>query len=97
MFTKTHAPAGRMNAGEKIWFWILATLGVVVCLTGIAMVAPVYGIALPAWAEALPWLTGTRADMQQANLLHAGLGIVWTAIALGHIYIGGRSASRSVG
>jgi len=88
LFGKTHAPAGRMNAGEKIWFWILATLGVVVCLTGIAMVAPVYGIAIPAWAEALPWITGTRADMQQANLLHAGLGIVWTAIALGHIYIG---------
>ncbi len=89
MFNKNkHPSAGRMNAGEKIWFWLLATLGVVVCLTGIAMVAPIYGIAIPDWAQNLPWLAGTRADMQQANLIHAGLGIVWTAIALGHIYIG---------
>jgi len=26
--------------------------------------------------------------MQEANLVHAVLAIVWTAIALGHIYIG---------
>jgi len=89
MFSKSsHPSAGRMNAGEKIWFWLLATVGVVVCLTGLAMVAPVYDIALPAWANSLPWISGTRADMQQANLLHGGLAIVWTAIALGHIYIG---------
>jgi len=47
LFKKNHPSAGRMNAGEKIWFWL-----------------------------------------QQANLLHAILGIIWTAIALGHIYIG---------
>ena len=88
MFGDAHPSAGRMNAGEKIWFWLLCTLGIVVCLTGIAMVLPVYGIALPVWAESLPWVSGTRADMQQANLLHGGLGIVWAAVALGHIYIG---------
>lgn len=89
MFSKhSHPSAGRMNAGEKIWFWLLATVGVVVCLTGLAMVAPIYGIVLPPWADVLPWVSGTRADMQQASLLHAGLATVWTAIALGHIYIG---------
>lgn len=89
MFSKSsHPSAGRMNAGEKIWFWLLATLGVVVCLTGLAMVAPIYDIALPPWADILPWISGSRADMQQANLLHGGLAIVWTAVALGHIYIG---------
>ena len=89
MFDKDlHPSAGRMNAGEKIWFWLLATVGVVVCLTGLAMVAPIYGIPIPAWAEFLPWISGSRADMQQANLFHAALAIVWTAIALGHIYIG---------
>ena len=84
----SHPSAGRMNAGEKIWFWILATLGVVVCMTGLAMVAPLYGIAIPAWAEVIPWISGTRVDLQQATILHAGLAIVWTAVALGHIYIG---------
>jgi len=56
--------------------------------TGIAMVAPIYGYVLPAWADILPWVSGSRADMQQANLIHSALAIVWTAIALGHIYIG---------
>ena len=84
----SHPSAGRMNAGEKIWFWLLATVGVVVCLTGLAMVAPIYGIAIPTWLEFLPWVSGSRADMQQASLIHAALAIGWTAIALGHIYIG---------
>lgn len=89
MFSKnSHPSAGRMNAGEKIWFWLLATVGVVVCLTGLAMVAPIYGIAIPAWAEFLPWVSGTRGDMQQASLIHAALALIWTSIALGHIYIG---------
>ncbi len=82
LFKKNHPSAGRMNAGEKIWFWLLATVGVAVCVTGLIMVAPILGFQLPAFIE-----TG-RAEMQQANLIHAVLAIVWTAIALGHIYIG---------
>ncbi|MBX2836438.1 MAG: cytochrome b/b6 domain-containing protein, partial [Gammaproteobacteria bacterium] len=31
MFGKAHPSAGRMNGGEKVWFWIIATVGVVVC------------------------------------------------------------------
>jgi len=88
LFKKAHPSAGRMNAGEKIWFWLLATVGVVVCLTGVGLVAPVYGITIPAALDFLPWISGSRADMQQANLIHAALAIGWTAIALGHIYIG---------
>ncbi len=81
MFGKAHPSAGRMNGGEKVWFWIVATVGVVVCVTGLVMLAPIMGWQLP---EAL---TG-RSVMQQANLLHAALAIIWTAVALGHIYIG---------
>ena len=82
LFKKNHPSAGRMNAGEKIWFWLLATVGVVVCITGVIMVAPLLGFQLPAG------LDYTRANMQQANLIHGVLGVIWTAIALGHIYIG---------
>ncbi|MFK7855199.1 MAG: formate dehydrogenase subunit gamma [Granulosicoccus sp.] len=88
LFSKTHPPAGRMNGGEKIWFWIVAIVGVAVSVTGLIMVAPIYGIAIPAWAEFIPLVNGSRPDMQQANLIHAALSIGWTAIALGHIYIG---------
>lgn len=88
LFSKTHPSAGRMNGGEKVWFWLVATVGLAVCITGVIMVAPVYGIAIPAWAEFVPLASGTRPEMQQANLIHAILSLGWTAIALGHIYIG---------
>lgn len=69
-----HPDAGFCNGGEKIWFWLLATVGVVVCITGLVMDFPIFG--------------QTRANMQIANLLHgiASLGLL--AAAFGHIYIG---------
>lgn len=88
LFSKTHPPAGRMNAGEKAWFWLVAIVGLAVSVTGLIMVAPVYGIPIPPWAEFLPLLDATRGQMQQANLIHAALALGWTAVALGHIYIG---------
>ena len=81
LFGDAHPSAGRMNGGEKVWFWILATLGVVVCITGIVMVAPLMGWTLP------EVLTG-RTILQQSNLFHGILAVIWTAVALGHIYIG---------
>lgn len=83
-----HPSAGRMNAGEKVWFWIVALVGLAVCVTGLVMVIPVFGIAVPEWASFIPLIEGTRAQMQQANLIHAVLSLGWTAIAVGHIYIG---------
>lgn len=81
MFTKSHPSAGRFNGGEKLWFWLLATVGVLVCFTGVLMVAPVFGIEIPG-------LEMLRADMQRATVVHAVASILWTAVALGHIYIG---------
>ncbi|MEE9320695.1 MAG: formate dehydrogenase subunit gamma [Granulosicoccus sp.] len=81
LFSKNHPSAGRMNFGEKTWFWLVAIGGFFVCLTGIVLVAPAYGISLP-------FVEGVRAQMQQASTVHTVLTVVWTAIALGHIYIG---------
>ncbi len=83
-----HPSAGRMNAGEKIWFWVVAIVGLAVSVTGLIMVAPTYGIAIPEWASFLPLAEGSRAQMQQANLVHAVLSLCWAAMAVGHIYIG---------
>lgn len=77
-----HPSAGRMNAGEKIWFWILMTLGVAVCISGIIMVSPMYP------QITIPGLDVARGLLQQASSVHVVAGVVWTAIALGHIYIG---------
>ena len=81
LFGNHHPSAGRMNGGEKIWFWLVAIVGVLVCLTGIVLVAPVFG-----WN--LPYVQGLRVEMQQASLIHAVLALSWTAVALGHVYIG---------
>ncbi len=76
MFRKDdHPPAGRTNAGEKIWFWLIATLGLIgVCVSGLVLDFPNFG--------------QTRATMQLANVLHASLAVIWIAISFGHIYLG---------
>ena len=74
MIGKIHPHAGRMNGGEKVWFWLLATVGVALVLSGLVLDFPNYG--------------QTRSDMQLAHLIHVATGIVLMAVAMGHIYIG---------
>lgn len=69
-----HPSAGRMNGGEKLWFWVIATFGVAVCVTGLILDFPNLGF--------------TRESMQLANLIHAVTALIWVAVAMGHIYIG---------
>lgn len=70
----SHASAGRMNGGEKLWFWLLATVGVVMVVSGFVLNFPNF--------------EQTRGQMQLAHLVHSGSAIVMMAFALGHIYIG---------
>ena len=69
-----HPSAGRMNGGEKGWYWIIATVGVAVCITGLVLDFPNFG--------------QSREAMQLANVIHAVCAMIWLAIALGHMYIG---------
>lgn len=78
-----HPSAGRMNFGEKIWFWVIATFGLAVVFSGLVMVAP----SFPALQAMLP-VSITRGMMQDANMWHVVAGIIWMTIAIGHIYIG---------
>ncbi|MEX0607302.1 MAG: formate dehydrogenase subunit gamma [Halofilum sp. (in: g-proteobacteria)] len=71
---KGHASAGRMNGGEKAWFWFIATAGVVVCATGLILDFPNF--------------QQSRGVMQLSSLIHAVVSIGWIALALGHVYIG---------
>ncbi|MDH5182819.1 MAG: formate dehydrogenase subunit gamma [Gammaproteobacteria bacterium] len=77
-----HASAGRMNAGEKIWFWIIASAGILVCLSGLVMDFPNLG-----WSH---------FTMQSANILHSTLALIWVAVAFGHIYIGTAGSEGSL-
>ncbi len=70
-----HVPSGRFNAGEKAWFWIGVTLlGIVVSVTGFILNFPNFEQG--------------RALMQQANVIHAIVAVLFMAMSLGHIYIG---------
>ena len=88
MIGNKHPSAGRMNGGEKVWFWVVAFVGLAVSVTGLIMLVPIYNLPVPSWLSWVPLIEGTRPDMQLSNLIHAVLSLGWTALALGHIYIG---------
>ncbi len=71
---KGHPDAGFANGGEKLWFWLLATAGLVVVASGLVLDFPNVG--------------QSRDTMQWANIIHAVGALGLTAVALGHIYIG---------
>jgi len=74
MFGKSHPSAGRMNGGEKLWFWVLVVFGLGAIGSGLVLDFPQFG--------------QTRSDMQLASLIHLGATVVLTCFAFGHIYIG---------
>lgn len=69
-----HPDADFANAGEKVWYWLLATAGLAVVVSGFVLDFPNYG--------------QDRDAMQWANIIHAIGALGLTAVALGHIYIG---------
>ncbi|ROR32335.1 formate dehydrogenase subunit gamma [Inmirania thermothiophila] len=74
LFRDRHPPAGNMNAGEKLWFWIVVFGGLTVSVTGIIL--------------DFPGLGQTRETMQTAQIVHAASAIFMLGFAVGHIYIG---------
>jgi formate dehydrogenase subunit gamma len=70
-----HVPAGKYNAGEKVWFWLGVTLaGITLSVTGLVLDFPNFG--------------QTRETMQIANVFHAVAAVGFIALSLAHIYIG---------
>jgi formate dehydrogenase subunit gamma len=69
-----HPSAGRMNGGEKAWFWLLALGGLAIGVSGLLLDFPNFG--------------QERLALQFAHLIHAGFALLLMAGALGHIYIG---------
>jgi formate dehydrogenase subunit gamma len=74
MIGDAHPSAGRMNGGEKAWFWLLTGTGLAVCASGLLL-------DFPFW---MPF----RELLQNAHLLHVGAALLLLAVTLGHIYIG---------
>jgi len=71
---KGHPHAYKVNAGEKVWFWILLIAGIGLMISGIILLFPNVGFE--------------RGTMQSANVIHGITAIILSAFALGHIYLG---------
>jgi len=69
-----HPPAYRFNGGQKVIYWIVVLGGSVVAVSGYALIFPFYGT--------------TIQTMQQAEMIHGVIAMLFIAAMLAHIYIG---------
>jgi formate dehydrogenase subunit gamma len=67
-------PSYRFNGGQKAVFWAVVILGTLMAASGYLLLFPFYGTGI--------------ATMQQAEMLHSILAMLFVAVMLGHIYIG---------
>ena len=74
MIGDDHPPADRFNAGQKMIYWIVVLGGAAAAVSGYVLIFPFYGT--------------TVAGMQQAEMIHSVVAMLFIAAMLGHIYIG---------
>ena len=72
---RSHPSSGRVNSGEKLWFWFIATVGVACIVTGVILAFPLE------WEQ-------TRSTMQLSSVIHGGAALLWIGFWMGHAYIG---------
>jgi formate dehydrogenase subunit gamma len=72
MVRHDHPPAYRFNGGQKVIYWIVVLGGTVVVVSGYMLIFPFY------WT--------TIGAMQQAEMIHGVIAMLFIAAMLGHIY-----------
>ena len=71
--TREHAPAGFINAGEKVWYWFLILGGIAVVVSGLFMLTPNFD-----------W---TRSTMQVSSIVHIASGIGLISFSFVHMFM----------
>ena len=71
--TREHVPAGFNNAGEKVWYWFLALVGLVAVVSGFFLLTPNFG-----------W---TRSTMQLSSIFHIASAIGLICFSFVHVYM----------
>jgi formate dehydrogenase subunit gamma len=74
MIGHDHPPAYRFNAGQKLVYWVVVLGGGAAAVSGYVLIFPFYGT--------------TIGTMQQAEMVHSIVAMLFIAVMLGHIYIG---------
>jgi len=69
-----HPPAYRFNGGQKLIYWIVVLGGGALAVSGYVLIFPFYGTDI--------------AAMQNAQMVHSVVAMLFIAAMLGHIYIG---------
>jgi len=77
-----HLPAGRMNGGEKAWFWVNVGGGIAVCATGVMMINP--------------QIFETRELFQWNLIIHTAVAILWLGASFGQMYMATLGAPGSM-
>ncbi|VAW11880.1 Formate dehydrogenase -O, gamma subunit [hydrothermal vent metagenome] len=104
-FSKSHPPARKFNAGQKIFFWLVLLSGVVLSLSGWALLFP-YTTSFFAdsfaffntwFGTSLPTELTQIQEQQYASLLHAGVAVFLAVVILAHIYIGSIGMEGAIG
>jgi len=72
-FLGGHASSHRYNFGEKSWYWLAVFAGLILSVSGFAML--------------FPDQVGSRNILQLANIAHAVAALGFIAFGFGHIYI----------
>jgi formate dehydrogenase subunit gamma len=65
---------GRVNAGEKGWFWLVFLFGITVGITGVILDFPIWG--------------QSRFTMQASHVIHVVVAVLFVTASFGHIYMG---------
>jgi formate dehydrogenase subunit gamma len=71
---RDHPPAERFNAGQKAIYWIVVLGGTAVAVSGYVLIFPFYGTDV--------------AAMQDAEMIHGVVAMLFVAAMIGHIYLG---------
>ena len=74
MIGHNHPPAYRFNGGQKLIYWIVVLGGSTIAVSGYLLMFPFYGTDIQ--------------TMQNAEIAHGIIAMLFIAAMLGHIYIG---------
>ena len=69
-----HVSAGKFNAGEKTWFWLVMIFGTALCVSGLILVLAALGFG--------------REVLSLSHMVHGISAVLLIAVSFGHIYLG---------